>query len=251
MEVGGQLDPTEALARRGEELVHLARVGHPRRVAEADLGAAGGGEPLGDLEDALRRHLALVGTAEGGRDHALAAQPRLAGARQRPLEPAQRLLDRAIDVAAVVRLRSGEEDVDLVEALAHRQRSVEAALVGDQDREGDALGALDRGQHPLRVGELGDHVGTHEGGDLQPREAAGREHVDQPHLVGGVDRLRLVLEAVAGADLADADALRQLGHRRELRPSRDATGPHGRRGAWRRRSASPEPSALRSEPGDG
>ena len=75
--------PAEALARGGEELAHLARVRHPGRVAEADLLAAGGGEPLGDLEDALRRHLALVGAAEGGRR----SRPRGA-APPRPRSPA-------------------------------------------------------------------------------------------------------------------------------------------------------------------
>ena len=36
--------------------------------------------------------------------------------------------------------------------------------------------------------------------------AGAREQVDQPHLLVGGDDLRLVLEAVAGADLADADS---------------------------------------------
>ena len=114
------------------------RVGHPGRVAEADLRTAGGGEPLGDREYPLRRHLALVGATEGGRDHPLAAQPRLARARQRQLQPGQRLLDRAVDVLAVVGLRGGDEDVDLVEALAQPQRPLQPSLVWDQDREGDA-----------------------------------------------------------------------------------------------------------------
>ena len=104
VKVGGQLDSAEALARRREELPHLARVRHPGGVPEGDLGAAGRGQPRGDPKDALRRHLPLVGTAEGGRDHTLAAQPRLAGALQRPLQPAQRLLYRGVDVAAVVGL---------------------------------------------------------------------------------------------------------------------------------------------------
>ena len=213
VEVGGQLDPGQPLAGRGEELAHLARVRHPRRVAEADLGAPGGAEPLGDLEDALGRHLALVRAAEGGRDHALAAQARLPGSGERPLEAHQRLLDRAVDVLAVVGLRGGEEDADLIEAVAHRQGALEAALVGNQDREGDALAALHRGQHLLRVGELGDHVGTHERGHLEPRQARAREQVDQPHLVRRGDRLRLVLEAVAGPDLAQADGFGKVVHR--------------------------------------
>ena len=41
VEVGGELDPGEPLARGGEELADLARVRHPGRVAEGDLLAAG------------------------------------------------------------------------------------------------------------------------------------------------------------------------------------------------------------------
>ena len=61
-------------------------------------------EPAGDVEDALGRHVALVGAAEGDGDDALAAQPLLAGAAQHALEPGERLLDRAVDVLAVVGL---------------------------------------------------------------------------------------------------------------------------------------------------
>ena len=113
--------PGEPLARGGEELAHLARVRHPGGVAEGDLLAAGGGQPLGDLEHPLDRDLALVGTAEAGRDHALAAQPLGQRALDHPLEPGQRLVDRAVDVLAVVGLRGGEEEVDLVEAVAVRR----------------------------------------------------------------------------------------------------------------------------------
>jgi hypothetical protein len=56
-----------------KEAAHLYGVGHPGGVAEADLLRAGVAQARGDLEDALRIHAALVGTAEGGRDHALAA----------------------------------------------------------------------------------------------------------------------------------------------------------------------------------
>ena len=150
VEVGGELGPGEALAGGGEELADLARVGHPGGVAEADLGAAGGGEALGDLEDPLGRHLALVGAAEGGRDHALAAQPGLGRGGEGALEAGQRLLDRAVDVLAVVGLGGGEEDADLVEAVAQVERPLEAALVGDQDREGDAVAALRPRPAPAR-----------------------------------------------------------------------------------------------------
>src|SRR5687768_13872366 len=92
VEVGRQLGAAEALASGGEELPHLAWVRHAGRVAEGDLLAAGRGEALADLEDALGRHLALVGAAEGDRDHALAAQAVLARRRDRALEAVERLL---------------------------------------------------------------------------------------------------------------------------------------------------------------
>ena len=58
VEVGGQLDVVaQALARGGEELADLARVGHAGGVAERDLRAARRDQPLGDVEDALGRHV--------------------------------------------------------------------------------------------------------------------------------------------------------------------------------------------------
>jgi hypothetical protein len=89
VEVRGQLEVTEALTGRREELPHLAGVRHPRGVAEGHLRAAGCREALGDLEDARRGDLALVGAAERDRDDALAAQPfRLRGC-DCPLEALQ------------------------------------------------------------------------------------------------------------------------------------------------------------------
>ena len=141
-------DPVEALARGGEELADLARVRHPGRVAEGDLLASRRGQALGDLEHAVDRHLALVGAAEAGRDHALAAQPLGDRARDHALEAGERLGDRAVDVLAVVGLRRGEEEVDLVEALAERERALEPALVRDQDRVGDPVEPLVRRRAP-------------------------------------------------------------------------------------------------------
>ena len=57
--------------------------------------------------------------------------------------------------------------------LAHqREPALEAALVRDQHRVGDAVGALDRAQHLLGVGELRDHV--RRARTTSPRAAAGR-----------------------------------------------------------------------------
>ena len=112
--------PPSAVARGREVARDLRRVRHPRRVAEADLLRAGVDQPPRDGEDALLADVALVRAAEGDGDDALAAQPLGAGAAEHALEPGERLLDRAVDVPAVVRLGGREEDVDLVEAVAVR-----------------------------------------------------------------------------------------------------------------------------------
>ena len=214
VEVGGQLDPAEALAGGGEELVHLARVRHPGGVAEADLLAAGRGEPLGDLEDPLGRHLALVGAAEGGRDHALAAQARprrrVASVGSSPASDSstERLTLRRLWVSEAERKTLISSKRSRISSARSRPRSL-----GIRTEKETPSRRWTAASTSLGVGELRDHVGAHEGGHLDPPQAARREQVDQPHLVGGGDRLRLVLEAVAGADLADADAAGQLGHR--------------------------------------
>jgi hypothetical protein len=105
-----------------------------------------------------------------------------------------------------VGLRGAQEDVDLLEALAPAERVLEPLLVRDQHGDRDVAGRADGVEHLLGVRELGDHVRAHEARDLEALEAGAGELVDQPHLLVGGDRLRLVLEAVAGADLADAHA---------------------------------------------
>ena len=150
VEVGGQLDLTEPVAGGGEELADLARVRHPGRVAEGDLLAAEAGQLPGDLEDAVGRHLALVGTAEAGRDHALAADAGLARGADRPLQVRERLGDRAVDVLAVVGLRGREEEVGLLEAVAVLERVLQPLAVRDQHRVGDAVARLDPRPAPRR-----------------------------------------------------------------------------------------------------
>src|SRR5207247_2705677 len=98
VEVRGELDTGQPLPGGGEELRHLARVRHPGGVAEGDLLAARLGETLADAEHPVRWHLPLVGTADGDRDHALAAEPFPPGNGDGPLEPSERVGDRAVDV---------------------------------------------------------------------------------------------------------------------------------------------------------
>ncbi len=204
VEVGGQLDGVaQPLAGEREELPHLTGVGHAGGVTEADLLRAGVAQTGGDLEHARGRDAALVGTAEGGGDDALAAQALLAGAHEHGLQRGERVGDGAVDVRAIVALRSGEEDVDLVDLPAVAERGVEATLVGDEHAHRNLLGDVHTLQHLGGVGELGDHVGAHEARDLQPPQPGARERVDQLHLARGGDDLGLVLKAVARPDLPD------------------------------------------------
>jgi hypothetical protein len=83
---------------------------------------------------------------------------------------------------------------------------------GDEDGVRHVAGPPDRLQHVPGVGELRDHIRTYEGCDLEPLQPALGEHADEPHLVRGRDHLGLVLEPVARPDLAQANALRPLGH---------------------------------------
>ena len=206
VEVGGQLDLGPELgACVLEEPAHLARVGHPGRVAEPDLLGPGVAQSARDPEHARLGDVALVGAAEADADHPLAAQARLAGAAEHALEAAERLLDRAVDVLAVVRLAGAQEDVDLVEPVAQRQRVLQPPLVRDQHRQAHVVRHVDAGEHVGRVGQLRDDVRPHEARDLQPLEAGRCEQLDQPHLIVGRHHLGLVLEPVPGPDLADVD----------------------------------------------
>src|ERR1039458_3705736 len=115
----GQLDlPAECLPTLLEETRHLRRVRHSGRVAETDLRGARVDQPARDFEHALRRHLALVWAPERQAAHPVRPQPSGSGARDQALQIVKRLLDRAPDVVAVVRLRGGENAADLLEARA-------------------------------------------------------------------------------------------------------------------------------------
>ena len=80
----------------------------------------------------------------------------------------------------------------------------------DKDAKADARPPLDPGEDLLGVGELRDHVGAHERGDLDPADPGRREQVDEADLVRGRDRLRLVLEPVPRSHLAHRHTLWQF-----------------------------------------
>ena len=137
---------------RSKKRAHLGGVGHAGGVAEA-RSPRSRPPPAGAAISSTRSrgHLALVGAAERHRDHALAAQPLLAGARRAPARG--RSSDSSIErftFAAVVGLGGREEEVDLAEAVAQLERVVEPALVRDQHRHGHVVGDRPPGAGPRR-----------------------------------------------------------------------------------------------------
>ena len=135
---------------RPKKLAHLGRVGHAGGVAEADLGHAGGHQAVGDGEHGLGLDGSLVGAAEGDRDHRGHAQVLGQRALGHALQAGQRLLDRPVHVGPVVRLGGRQEQVGLLEVLAHAQRVVQPALVGHQHRHLDPVRHVDGRAAPRR-----------------------------------------------------------------------------------------------------
>ena len=78
-----------------------------------------------------------------------------------------------------------------------------AALVEDEAGELGALARLDRGDDLLGARHLRHRVVAHEAHRLDPRQPRRREPVDELGAHRRRERLRLVLEPVARADVAD------------------------------------------------
>ena len=246
VEVRGQLDLLAQRDRaRREELADLARVGHPGGVAEADLLRAGVAQARGDLEHALGRHVALVGAAEGRRDHALAAQPRLARAAEHDLQLAERLGDRAVDVLAVVRLGGRQEDVDLVDPLALlRAPRCRPRSLGISTLTATSSGTSIRASTSAASASCGITSARTKLVTSRRRRPVRASASISSTLSVGRDRLGLVLKAVARADLADPHSLRRLLHRRST------IGPSARsRGRSRRPSSIASLVATRGSSG--
>ena len=89
--------------------------------------------------------------------------------------------------------------------VAVLQRLLEASLVRDEDHQRDVVRNVDEMENLDRVVELRYDVRAHEARHLDAPQPGPRERIDQPNLVGCRDPLRLVLKAVAGADLANLD----------------------------------------------
>ena len=140
----------------------------------------------------------------------------LAAVDHRP-EALDALGDRAVDVAPAEGLARGGEDHDLVGPLRarRRERGVEPLHVRHQHRVAHAGLADDAGHDGGVVAHLRHPLRADEAGDLDLAQAGGLQPVHQLDLDRRVDRLLLVLQAVARADVDQGhacSAVRSSGH---------------------------------------
>lgn len=202
-----------------EEFAHLMRHAHPDGVGQRDLAGAGGRRPRDESRDRVGRHLALEGAAERGRDRHRRRHPGRAGEPEHLLHHRGEGVGGGVLVAQVEGVAGGDDQVDLVDAGV--QGAQEAAPVEHQPDVRHVVTPGHLVHHLLGVGHLRHGVRADEGDRLHPAHPGRDRQFDEADLVlGGEDR-RLVLQAVAGADLDHLDRpgrlLRRTHRARRLR----------------------------------
>ena len=177
------------------------------RAAEGDLVAAELDQALGDRDDLRRIDPALVWAAPHRRDVGPHADAGLSGLRDDAGEELEGGVDRLVRVEAVVGLARGKKDGDLGELGV--ERALEAALVGDEGAEGDAVSCRQLLEEIARVGELGHPLGRDEARDLDALQTGVCERADDALLALEGNDAGLVLQTVTRTDLVDADRVRE------------------------------------------
>jgi hypothetical protein len=187
----------------GDELAHLARHADPDRIGEDELVGARLCEPRRELEHARRLDPALEGAAERRPQR----HRRPPAVRVRALDDLHagsgRVLDRRAGVPLVELLADREREVHLVERRL--AQPVVAAVVQREAGVDDAVAPLDPGHHLFGAGHLRDARRVDEADGLDPRHARRGEPVHELGARCRVQGLRVVLEPVARADVADRD----------------------------------------------
>ncbi len=154
---------------------------------------------------AILGNLALVGAEHRDRDPDHEREAGLARHLGDGGHRVEVLVDAHPRVLAVVGLAGGDQPDQLVDA--GRDGALGASPVRHERAVDAALDPLEAGEHLLRVGELRDHVGPHEGRDLDLAQAGAAEQADQLELRLERKLVREALETVARADLDDRDPL--------------------------------------------
>ena len=197
-------------SRALDERVYLPRRGDSDGVGQDDLvGFELGREPGDDagVDPALERAAERNADRDchrqlGALDH---FRGRRAGFRQG-----------LVGVAPAERLRRREREVDAVEAGCGKP--LVPLDVQRQPRVLRSIPTLDRVHDILGAGHLRHRVGTYEARRLDPRQPCRAQAVDQLGANPRRERLGLVLQAVAGPDIADRHA-HGYGAARESRSS--------------------------------
>ncbi|MNT09138.1 hypothetical protein D3C72_1439080 [compost metagenome] len=205
MEVQRQLEPGELLARGGAQRGDLRREGHAGGVAQRHPVYAQVREALHPAEHLFQRHVALHRAAHRRRQRDIDGGRRFPHHADHVRQLRQRLLARHAQVGAVVAFAHRHDQVDLVDLA--RQRAFGAAHIGHQHRVDHAFSSRDAMHDGFGVAQRRDRFGRGEGRHLDLGVAACAQVVDQGDLVVGVDKLRLVLEAVPGGDFLDIHSL--------------------------------------------
>ena len=192
--------PVEAgCAGLRDERTNGRRGGDADRVRKDDVRPAG--EARCELDDDAGIDMSFEGTAEAdGNRHRMGILP--TGC-QDGLGGRDRLGQAHVPVRLVEALGRAEGDVHPVEPA--RREALPAALVQDEPGVLDTLAALDLTDDLLRAGHGRNAVVADEAHRLDPRQARSAEPVDELGAHGRRERVGLVLEAVARADLAERD----------------------------------------------
>ena len=197
-----------ALVRSSSD-AHLTRRGDADRVGEDDLGAV---EAPGELGHAARIDAPFERAAEGDADR---DRRRHLGCGEDLVDARDRLVERGVAVVPVELLGRAERRVHPVQA--GRGEALVAALVQHEAGVLGAVAPLDPGDHLLGAGHLRHAVVAHEADRLDARHARGGEAVDELRPRRRLQRLGLVLEAVARADVAERESQRTRRSRRRRR----------------------------------
>ena len=193
----------------GKNVAHLGRVGHPGRVAEADLLRARVAQPARRSRTRARGGTwPSYGQPKATRDHRLAAQP-LPRGRGRAPAPA-RLSDSSTERLTLWRLCVSDADR---KTLISWKRSRSAQRVapararwGSARDSATSSGTSMRASTSAASASCGITSARTKLVDLEPLQPGARRAASiSRDLVVGRDDLGLVLEAVARADLADRD----------------------------------------------
>ena len=198
------------------ECAHGAGRRDADRVGEHECVRVGLGDARRDLDDPTGVDLALEGAPERDAERHRRAEAVLVRARDDEAGRGDGLLDGRALIALVERLCDAEREAHLVEP--RRDESFVATLVERETGAHDSRRSTDGVDDLLGVCHLRDAPRIDEACDLDRRNSRADELPNELGARRDVESLRLVLEAVAGADVIDGHTRRGHGRGHLTRP---------------------------------